>query len=444
MPHQREALDSNARIKFPQWGRGAGKSVYGITELLKNTLRNPKGIGFIVAQTGPMLEQWRLGKLEPYLAWFEQVNGFRIERRFRRTPFPHYQLITGGQWWFIPSDNPDKLRGPDFAYGIIEEAAICLNQQALWTAIYPTFRSNPEFTLILPTTPRPESFLVQHCLERAREGDPKYWTTKAPSYVNTFTDRAFWESLKKELSPEMYAQEVEAEMVKVEGAVYGRSFIDNVCRNDFKEGNVVDLDFQKFCAMQPERYSLIGGVDWGTSYNTFVALLHDHKLDIDIVVDELCLDGDSVQIATGKIAERLKLYPEMFGGVEMHRIWTDPNGAKWNASLRRRVPETCAVNWTWKKNLTDIETGVEIVQRRICDAEGTRRLFISKAVVEMEQSGPNGRGIYRGITGGYRYAVILKTGAFKPEPLKDGKYDHSCDALRYPMVNTYYSTIYRS
>lgn len=441
MPHQQEALDSDANIKMPQWGRGAGKTIYTIEELKALAHKFPTDIGFIVAQTGPMLEQWRLGKLEPSLAWFEQCNGYRMERKFKRTPFPRYELITGGEWWLIPSDNPDKLRGPDFGYGVLEEAAICMNQEALWAAIMPTFRANPDFTLILPTTPRPESFLVQHCLEKFREGDRRYWTTKASSFVNTFTDPQFWKDLKKELHPDIYQQEVFAEMVKVEGAIYGKAFLDNVCNAELEGGNVLDFDPARTTKKAPDRYNLIAGVDWGTAANSFIVIVRDMVADIDIIVDELCLDNMSVEQATSIMVKRVHESRKRYG-LEMHTIYTDPNGQKWNSSLRKKLNGVCRVIYTWDKKLTDRHTGIELVMRRMLDANFKRRLFISKKVCAMEHNGPGGRGIYQGIKGGYKWAKIIKTGHFRPDPAHS-KYDHACDALRYAFINTYFPTIYK-
>ena len=352
-------------------------------------------------------------------------------------------LITGGEWWFVPSDDPDKLPGPDYGYGLIEEASTCLNQQAIWEVILPTFRARPDFVVVLPTTPRPHSYLVQHCLERLREGDTDYWSSKQTSYVNSFLAKEFWETMRKELSPEMFAQEIEAEMVAAEGAVYGRHFLNNTCNDDLEGGNVIHLDPAKTTRKAPQRYHLIGGIDWGTGYNTFLAIVRDTVADIDIICDEMCLDGMTVEQSTYEIAKRIKEYPQRLG-LEMHSVYTDPNGKEWNTSLKRKVPGTCRVIYTWIKEFTAIHTSVEIVSRRILDAAGRRRLFISRDVVAMTQSGPGGRGIYQGITGGYRYSKIIKTGAFRPEPHKDGKFDHSCDALRYALVNTYYSVLYKT
>ena len=442
MPHQRKALDTDARFKFPRWGRGGGKTVYGITELLTQAIRWPGEIGFIIAQTGPILEKWRVGKLEPYLRWFEQVNGFRLERRYRRTPFPRYELITGGEWWLFPSDSPDKIPGPDYAYGIIEEASTCLNQQAIWEVLLPTFRSRPEFVLVLPTTPRPESFLVQHSLQRIREGDEDFWSEKQTSYVNTFLDPAFWEMYRKNVSSEIFKQEIEAEMVQVEGAVYGRSFLADVCSGDLKGGNIINFDPERTTKRKPNQYSLIGGVDWGSKATHFVAIVRDRVNDIDIIADELCLDDMSIEQATHAIAQRIRECPERLG-LEMNSCWTDPRGREWNTMLRRKVPGTCRVMYTFKPEFTDIATGVEIIQRRIESAAGERKLFVAKALLAEEQSQPGGRGVFQGLKGGYRYAKIMASGAFRPDPLKDGFYDHAMDCLRYPMINTYYSTIYK-
>jgi hypothetical protein len=441
MPHQQEALESDARFKFPQWGRGGGKTVYGITELVSLAHQWPGEIGLVIAQTGPILEKWRIGKLEPYLRWFEKVNGYRIERRFRRTPFPRYELITGGEWWLLPSDHPDKIPGPDYAYGMIEEASTCLNQRAIWEALLPTFRARPEFTLILPTTPRPDSYIVQHCLERMREKDPDYWSSKEASYVNTFLDPEFWGLMKKELSLEMYQQEIEADMVAVEGAVYGRSFLADVCKGDLRGGNIMNFDPRKTTKREPSRYRLIGGVDWGKE-TSFVAIVQDVVADIDIIVDELCLDDMTIEMATVAITKRIREYPERLG-LDMVQVWTDPNGKDWNKSLQRKVPGMCRVRWNWIGPTVKVAVGVEIIQRRLRDAEGNRRLFISKDVVAMPHNASGGRGTFQGLRGGYRYAKFLASGAFRPEPLKDGWFDHFMDAIRYPLANVHLKTIYQ-
>jgi hypothetical protein len=85
------------------------------------------------------------------------------------------------------------------------------------------------------------------------------------------------------------------------------------------------------------------------------------------------------------------------------------------------------MKWNVISKGSEIMPGVNQVRSYICNARGYRRFFITN----------NCRVGIDSITR-YTYAKQNKyTDTIKEEPLKDGKWDHMCDAIRYFFVNNF-------
>lgn len=119
---------------------------------------------------------------------------------------------------FRSLDNPDAVRGPTLDWLLIDEACK-VSGKAFHTA-RPAL-STTKGVIILTTTPKGQDWVYEDAWQPADQGVPGFWAARYKSIENPVQSAAFIEQQRRTMSPEMFAQEYEADFVTFQGAIYG-------------------------------------------------------------------------------------------------------------------------------------------------------------------------------------------------------------------------------
>lgn len=196
-PGQAAIASHPARFRVVMCGRRWGKSACGIREICDVALA-----GHPVAWFAPSyklaLEAWRelVDRLAPVTA--------RVSEQDKRL-----ELVTGGiiEVWTL--DTPDPARGRKYALVVIDEAGIVRDLLDVWqAAIRPTLVDLKGRALILGTPKgRRHGFVV--LFNRGLGEDADWQSFRAPTLENPYIPAEEVELARKELPPEIFAQEFE-------------------------------------------------------------------------------------------------------------------------------------------------------------------------------------------------------------------------------------------
>jgi len=120
-----QIIDKN-RVVLAKSGIGAGKTVFGANEVIRQMIKRP---GIHVLCLGPTFPI-----LQVAIRTFLQYCPQQIIREFKKTPYPHGQLLNGSWVEFRSCTDPDSLRGtgPDLIW--IDEAAYITDYA--WDVVY--------------------------------------------------------------------------------------------------------------------------------------------------------------------------------------------------------------------------------------------------------------------------------------------------------------------
>ena len=196
-PGQLKVSEHPARFKTVMCGRRWGKSAAGIREACDYAI-DGMPVGWFAPTYKIALEAWRelVDRLAPITS--------RMSEQDKRL-----ELVTGGiiEVWTL--DTPDPARGRKYALVIIDEAGIVRELLEVWNAaIRPTLVDLGGKALILGTPKgRRHGFVTM--FNRGLSDDPDWQSFRAPTLENPYIPPAEVESARRELPPEIFAQEFE-------------------------------------------------------------------------------------------------------------------------------------------------------------------------------------------------------------------------------------------
>jgi len=196
-PGQAAIASHSARFRVVMCGRRWGKSACGIREICDVAL-DGKPAGWFAPSYKLALEAWReiVDRLAPVTA--------RMSEQDKRL-----ELVTGGiiEVWTL--DTPDPARGRKYSLVVIDEAGIVRDLLEVWqAAIRPTLVDLKGRALILGTPKgRRHGFVV--LFNRGMGDDADWQSFRAPTLENPYIPAEEIELARKELPPEIFAQEFE-------------------------------------------------------------------------------------------------------------------------------------------------------------------------------------------------------------------------------------------
>ena len=196
-PGQVAIASHPARFRVVMCGRRWGKSACGIREACDAAIAG-QPVGWFAPTYKLALEAWRelVERLAPITA--------RMNEQDKRL-----ELVTGGIVEIWTLDTPDAARGRKYALVVIDEAGIARDLLETWqAAIRPTLVDLRGRALILGTPKgRRHGFVV--LFNRGLGDDPDWASFRASTLENPYIPAEEVEAARRELPPEVFAQEFE-------------------------------------------------------------------------------------------------------------------------------------------------------------------------------------------------------------------------------------------
>mgnify|MGYP001024976204 CR=1 FL=1 len=395
--------NSNARFRVNIQGRRSGKSFGAAMEILPYLL-SPKTRGWIVAPNYDMCD--KIARL------VKEVIIMKL-----RLPVVAKKEISGQLYYakiggleseiaIRSADNLDSLVGEGLDYMIIDEAASI--KKITWEQYLRPTLSDREGWALFTSTPRGFNWL--HDLwARGEDKNYKDWQ----SWQHPSTDSPYFkddvEQLKKELTYETFAQEYLAAFTTFSGKVYDLQRDIHV-RDDIQYNSALPT----YCS-----------IDFGYRMPSVAWYKNDFKYEKPrvYVIDEICFEEN---IRTEELARMIKAkqYPVL-------TYYGDPAGAGTQAQsgigdIEIFRQHGMRVRYKTDRISRNIPNGVSLVRSWFGDANGDPHIFFSSDCKGAIESAEN-----------YRYPAKKEDQRLKEEPLKDGRYDHFCDQMRYMFVNLF-------
>jgi len=182
-------------------GIGSGKTFVGSLWGIQQA-SNPGTLGLVIAPTYPMLRD---------VAWraFLEIGGLAIAEKKRGEMILTVQ--GGGEILFRSADNPDRLRGPNIHWALLDEAALCPRET--WDITIGRLRaSGTAGPCRIVTTPKGRNWLYERQTEMT--------IFKAATEENPYLSPEFVSSLKRSYTGNFARQELYGDFVAFEGLVY--------------------------------------------------------------------------------------------------------------------------------------------------------------------------------------------------------------------------------
>src|ERR1700730_16730794 len=191
--------------------RRAGKTVASLMDLIDSAIRFPKGQFAYIA---PLRNQAKTVAWD-YLKEFSRPI-------FAKPPNEqelHVDVHGGGRVTLFGADNPDALRGPAFAGVVVDEYAH-ISPSLCPAVIRPALADRKGFGVLIGTIKGRNQLWVQY--QRALS-DPEWFTALLRSSETGILSEAELADLRRQLTPEQYAAELECDpTAAVLGAYYGK------------------------------------------------------------------------------------------------------------------------------------------------------------------------------------------------------------------------------
>jgi len=399
LEHQADLHTDRARFRLVMGGRRSGKSKSAIQEMIAHCLTSPSALAWWVAPT--YTEAREVGFTE----FMEHYTVLEPAIRTKHEGTMHIEFLNGSKLYFKGADRRDSLRGRGLTFLVVDEAAF-INRDT-WQKVLRPALSDKKGRGLLLTTPNGRNWIFDLYTAAVAAG----WSTYHwPSYVNPLITEAELDEAKATLSESDFRQEYLGEFVTKAGAVY----------SDFSEDNVIE-DFNT----DDETLTFYLAADFGYANPSSILLIAvSGNEDKVVVFDEIYRSRMSMDEMSVEIMQML--YNNGLKRTNIEAMYTDPAGNAAELTSGVSPVDVLRRDFTVVNKGTEIPPGLQLVRAFVCNAMGERRLFVTRNCKDLIRS------MY-----GYTYADNTTTDEIKEEPLKDGKHDHACDALRYFFVNAF-------
>ena len=307
------------------------------------------------------------------------------------------------------ADNPDSLVGEGLDLLIMDEVAKM--KRKIWDMYLSPTLSDRKGKAVFITTP--EGFNWIYDLFLLGKADDLWESHQAPTWDNhvVFPDGKkdqFLVERKRNMSKELYEQEYGAMFTSFEGRVY--PFDRSLDMGEFPYNPnyptfcSIDFGFRMPAVLWFQTYR-IGGI-W--HINVIDEIVHKQNIKTDEFVEMIKAKPYSVREFYGDPAGMQAQGQSGLGDIEIFR-----RGGIQVRSIRDKVSKSIA-------------SGVSHVRGFIENAQGQRFVHLDKKCMGLAEDLEN-----------YRYPDSGEGKDLKPDPVKDGRHDHSMDAFRYFFLNRF-------
>ena len=307
------------------------------------------------------------------------------------------------------ADNPDSLVGEGLDLLIMDEVAKM--KRKIWDMYLSPTLSDRRGKGIFITTP--EGFNWIYDLFLLGKADDLWESHQAPTWDNdvVFPDGKqdpFLIERKRNMSKELYEQEYGAMFTSFEGRVY--PFDRNLDMGEFP----YNPNYPTFCSID-FGYRMPAAL-W---FQTYVVggLVHINVIDEIVHKQNIKTDEFAEMIKEKRYAVR-----EYYGdpaGMQAH----GQSGLGDIEIFRRKGIHVKSIRDKVSRN---IASGITHVRGFMENAQGQRFLHLDKKCMGLAEDLEN-----------YRYPESGEGKDLKPDPVKDGRHDHSMDAFRYFFLNRF-------
>ena len=307
------------------------------------------------------------------------------------------------------ADNPDSLVGEGLDLLIMDEVAKM--KRRIWDMYLSPTLSDRKGKAIFITTP--EGFNWIYDLFLLGKADDLWESHQAPTWDNNVVfpegkNDQFLIERKRNMSKELYEQEYGAMFTSFEGRVY--PFDRNLDMGEFPYNPnyptfcSVDFGYRMPSVLWFQTYR-IGGLD---HISVIDEIVHEQNIKTDELVDKILAKKYYVREYYGDPAGMQAQGQSGLGDIEI---------------FRRRGVHIRSIRDKVSRN---ISSGVSHVRGFIENAQGQRFLHLDNRCTGLAEDLEN-----------YRYPEAKEGKDLKPDPMKDGRHDHSMDALRYFFLNRF-------
>jgi len=413
---QEEFISDESKLVLFCAGVAGGKSTAGAVWSIMQAVKYPKVRGFIGANTYLQLHKSTLIKV------FQLLRDFGIGYEFNKAPeyksaFEDHKNVlsisNGSQILCYSLDNYDVLRGIEIGWAWIDEARdavpeafdILLERFRGYDMLYPGI----PYQMKITSTPAGFNWLY------SKFADPK---TKLPgskvivasSYDNPFINEKYADELESRLGKQLARQQIYAEFINLTS---GRAFTFNSVRN------------VKSCKYNPI-YKLCFSMDFNVSPLCGIIFQYDYKGRLMWVLDEVYIpDSGQTRDACVEFARRfshfkpkiVEYYGDIGSALSRSTRGTDTDFSIMDITLKEHFLNSKVIEGSDRRRHGVFE-GVQAVNALLDPSKGDARLIIDPKCTYLIRD--------------------LEQLAFKPgtrELDKSNKeLSHSCDALRYPIM----------
>ena len=307
------------------------------------------------------------------------------------------------------ADNPDSLVGEGLDLLIMDEVAKM--KRKIWDMYLSPTLSDRKGKGIFITTP--EGFNWIYDLFLLGKGDELWESHQAPTWDNdvVFPDGKkdpFLIERKRNMSKELYEQEYGAMFTSFEGRVY--PFDRNLDMGEFPYNPnyptfcSIDFGFRMPAALWFQTY-VVGGL---THINVIDEIVHRQNIKTDEFVNMVKSKRYFVREYYGDPAGMQAQGQSGLGDIEIFR-----RSGIHVKSIRDKVSR-------------NIASGISHTRGFIENAQGHRFVHLDNKCIGLAEDLEN-----------YRYPDSGEGKDLKPDPVKDGRHDHSMDAFRYFFLNRF-------
>ena len=342
---QKTIVNDTHRFKVVCAGRRFGKTFLAVRELARYA-RQPEQKVLYVAPTYRMAKGIVWDNLKAKLIslnWVKKINESDL----------NIQLINGTKINIRGADNFDSLRGLEYNFIVMDEAAM-IDPRA-WSEVLRATVSNTQGDVMFISTPTGKSNWFYDLFMRNQEDSHNWSSFQYTSIEGGNIPLEEIEQARKDLDSRTFRQEFEASF---------EQYMGRIAYNFDREHNVIKIE-------DPDLKVLHIGIDFNVSPIT--AAIHIRKDDTLLQFDEINMHSANTQDMCDEIKNR---YPrsKVF-------VYPDPSGTQRKTSAGGATDHSILSNNGFivksPRKHNAVKDRINSYNARLCSSDGQRHLYIS-------------------------------------------------------------------